>query len=152
MIKKLTIMLLLTILAFGTLQGCAIMHHTQIGEVDSDLVLRGRRFEVIISETGVNLSEAANITKAFTRNQKTRDGIQKVQDVIALFQMGPRTGNPVFSEEYADMMFSLMQKECPSGKMSGLTSIRETAKYPVISGEIVKIVGFCFDHKNRKRA
>jgi hypothetical protein len=122
---------------------CAIMHHTQVGEIDSEIILKGRKFELVVSETGFNLAEAAEIGKAVTSHQKTQDQIGDVQAIISMFQMGPTTGNHVFSDEYADKIFSMIKKECPSGKVSGLTSVRETAKYPVVSGEIVKIIGFC---------
>ncbi len=125
------------------LVGCAIMHHTQVGEIDSQAVLKGRRFEILISETGVNFDEVAQVGKALTQHQKTRDDIGGVAGLIALFQMGPRTGNQVFSPVYADKAFDLIRKECPRGTVSGLVSIRETAKYPVVSGEIVKIIGYC---------
>jgi hypothetical protein len=125
------------------LSGCAIMHHTQVGEIDSQAVLKGRRFEILISETGVNFDEAARVGKALTQHQQTRDDIGGVAGIISLFQMGPRTGNQVFSPMYADKAFDLLRKECPRGVVSGLVSIRETAKYPVVSGEIVKIIGYC---------
>lgn len=126
-----------------TLSGCAIMHHAQVGEIDSQAVLKGRRFEILISETGVNFEEVANVGKALTRHQGTRDDIGGAAAIISLFQMGPRTGNQVFSPMYADKAFDLIRKECPRGVVSGLVSIRETAKYPVVSGEIVKIIGYC---------
>lgn len=123
--------------------GCAFMHHTQIGDVDSDVVLKGKRFEILVSETGVNIKEAAEIGKAMTRHKGTQDQIQQVQQIISMFQMGPRTGNMVFSEDYADGIVQHIRTKCPRGKISGLMSIRETNKYPVISGEIIKIVGYC---------
>ena len=132
------------LILIALLPGCAIMHHTQIGEVDSRIVLEGRRFEIKVSEIGFNVKEAGNVAKAMTRHKGTQKHIGQVQAIIQLFQMGPKTGNPVFSDEYSDRVFSLIRKECPKGRVSGLTSIRETAKYPVISGEIVKVVGFCY--------
>jgi hypothetical protein len=125
------------------LSSCAIMHHTQLGEVDSDIVLNGRKFEVLVSEAGVSFKEAADIGQALTKHQKTSDDIANLQEILSLFQMGPRTGNHVFSDSYADQLFKMLKRECPSGKVSGLTSVRETAKYPVVSGEIVKIIGYC---------
>lgn len=136
----------LGMLAFAlTVSGCAIMHHTQLGEIDSRVVKKGRRFQILVSETGFNLDEAAAIGKAMTQHQKTRDDIAAVQAIIGLFQMGPRTGNQVLTDAYADQVFDLLRKECPKGRISGLMSVRETAKYPVISGEIVKVSGFCLE-------
>lgn len=123
--------------------GCAIMHHTQVSEVDSKIVLSGKRFEILVSEVGVNFKEIGNLAQSLTRHKKTGSDIKNVQEAISLFQMGPRTGNPVFTDLYADKIFRLLKQKCSSGKISGLTSIRETAKYPLVSGEIVKIIGYC---------
>lgn len=135
-----------TFLTVATLNliGCAFLHHAQLGEIDSTVVSKGRKFEILLSETGVNLQEAAAIGAAITRHQKTSEAIGNVGAIIGLFQMGPRTGNPVYDDKYADKLFDLLQKEC-RGTVTGLMSIRETAKYPVVSGEIVKIVGYCLE-------
>ena len=63
-------------------------------------------------------------------------------DIIAL-QTGPKTGKPVFTEKYSDKIIHELRTECPSGRITGLTMVRETAEYPVVSGEIVKVVGYC---------
>lgn len=51
---------LLTFILFQ-LVGCTVMHHTQISEVDSRIVRQGERFELLVSETGVNLDEAGGV-------------------------------------------------------------------------------------------
>lgn len=122
---------------------CAIMHHTQVGEIDSAVVLSGKRFEILVSETGFSLDEAASAAKLMTNNEQAKDNIESIRSIIALFQMGPRTGKDVMSPEYADNIYSMIKKKCSEGKISGLTSVRETASYPVISGEIVRIIGYC---------
>ena len=121
--------------------GCAVLHHVQVGEVDSQTVLGGRRFEIIVSETGIDLKEATEWGKALVSSAK--DVMHAVQAIVLLTQMGPRTGGVVFSEDYADKIFDRLEAECPNGRVSGLTSVREMTKYPVISGEIVKIIGYC---------
>ena len=129
------------------LSGCAIIHHTQVGEVDSKTVLKGQKFEIRVSETGVSFKEAAQIGKSLTNHQGTSDDIGQAQKILSMFQMGPSTGNHVFSDDYADLIFDKIKQKCPNGKISGLTSIRETAKYPVVSGEIVRILGYCLKIK-----
>lgn len=132
------------------LSGCAVMHHTQVGEIDSNVVLKGRKFEVLVSETGVNFKEGAKIGQALTRHKGTQRQLRDAQQILALFQMGPRTGNQVFSDDFADQIVSLVQANCPHGEISGLVSVRESAKYPVVSGEIVKIIGYCLEKKRGK--
>ncbi|MCY4643832.1 MAG: hypothetical protein OXB88_04385 [Bacteriovoracales bacterium] len=119
------------------------MHHVQVGEVDSKTVLKGRRFEILVSGIGFNLDEATDIGKGIFH--KDQEAFENIKDLISAFQMGPRTGNPVFSVAYTDKIFGSLKKECPSGDISGLTSVRETAKYPVVSGEIIKIIGYCLE-------
>lgn len=139
--KKNNFLILLT--SSLILNGCAFLHQYQMSSIDSDMVMSGKKFEIIVSETGVNLQEAANTAKLFTQSQQTRGDMQRVNEIISMFQMGPRTGNMVFNEKYADSIMRAIQVECPTGKISGMTSIRETAKYPVVSGEIVRITGYC---------
>ena len=124
----------------SSLIGCAVLHKVQISEIDN----RGKLtpFEIKVSETGVDLNDIRNIQRGLFN---TKDG-NKVGDALAivgLFQMGPRTGNIVFNEDYAMNLYKALHAQCPSGEVTGVTAIRETRKYPVISGEIVKIKGYC---------
>ncbi len=121
------------------------MHSAQLGEIDSRVVSKGRRFQVLVSEMGFNLDEAGSILRHSTNHVGTQNQIAEAQAIIGLFQMGPRTGNQVMNETYADSMIDLLRKECPKGRISGLMSIRETAKYPVISGEVVRLTGYCLE-------
>lgn len=127
------------------LNGCTILHKTQIGEIDSKAISQGQRFEVLLSETGVNLKEAAQIARAFTNSSQTSSQIKEVEEFISYFQMGPRTGNMVFNDRYADAVPKILLAKCPSGRISNLMCVRETAKYPVVSGEIIKIIGYCLN-------
>ena len=130
----------LLVLLAGTVS-CARLHHAQVGEIDSSAVLEGNRFEIIISESGLNLDDAAEVAKLFAGSQSKE--VDTIRDIIKLFQMGPSTGNPVFEEQYADVLFDVLNAECPDGQITGLVSIRESADYPVVSGEIIKLVGYC---------
>lgn len=120
--------------------GCAQLHHAQVGNIDDRS--KSTKFEILVSETGVSVEDISNILKATSRNPRNNDG-GRIADTIALFQMGPRTGNPVYNQDYAERLVYMIYEKCPSGKVTGLMSIRETRKYPVISGEIVKVTGYC---------
>jgi len=130
------------------LSGCAVLHHVQIGDLDNRGKLRA--FDIKVSETGINLDEAAEIGKAVSR--KNSQVIEDINAIISLFQMGPRTGNMVFNDKFAEGVIDLIYKECPSGRVTGLTSIREMRKYPVISGEIVKVTGYCIEGEGRRNS
>ncbi len=131
------------ILCLLWLVSCAQLHHVQLSDISDRGRENSKTLDLKVSETGVNLQEAADIAKAFTRNEKAREQMQQVQDVIAMFQMGPRTGNPVYTENYWRALTPMIEKECPSGRVSNVMSIRETRKYPVVSGEIVRIQATC---------
>lgn len=130
------------------LHSCAFLHSTQIGEIDGRIISTGRKFELLVSETGININEAGAIARGINRNARTDSRLASLEAIISLFQMGPRTGNGVLDQTYADKIFDALKEKCPSGNMSGLVSIRESAKYPVISGEIVRIIGYCKDLKS----
>ena len=121
------------------------MHHISVADVDSETILKGRKFEIKVSETGFDLKEAKEISKLAIQSQKGKDTADGIEGIISLFQMGPKTGNPILDDSYADSIFDKLKVKCPSMKISGLMAIRETADYPVISGEIVRITGFCLD-------
>ena len=136
---------ILTVLTTGLSNtGCVYLHSAQVGDVDSEIVSHGQRFEIRVSEGGFNLQEgtqlAASMAKAAGRSSDT---IESVSGIIQLFQVGPKTGNPVFTDDYSDDLIHQLKLKCPSGRISGLTSVRETAKYPVVSGEVVKLIGYC---------
>ncbi|MBI1862278.1 MAG: hypothetical protein HYR96_15295 [Deltaproteobacteria bacterium] len=129
------------------LSGCAVLHHAQVGDIDCDARYNLRPITLMVSEMGLNLDEAKSVAQSFTHDAQSQKAMQDVKNAIAMFQQGPRTGNPVFNDKYAENMIHDIYKECPSGRITGITSIRETRKYPVISGEIVKIKAFCMEKR-----
>lgn len=141
MLQRTRLPLLLTGLLITS--SCAVLHHVQVGEVNDDPKYALRPFELKVSEVGVDFKEAGDIAKSLTKSKQAKSDIGGVMGIIQLFQQGPRTGVPVFSETYAQNIVNDLYKECPSGQVTGLVSIREMRKYPVISGEIVKIKGYC---------
>lgn len=119
--------------------GCAELHNVSYGEIEAG---RGRPFEIMVSETGVNVGEAASMARSLNGTSGGRQG-SSAEDIISLFQTGPKTGNPVFNDTYADRLHEDLTRACPTMRIHHLIVTRETQKYPVISGEIVKIKGEC---------
>lgn len=122
------------------LSSCAIRHHVQVSDVIRKSSAKLRPFNVKVSATGVNVKEAGELASFVT---KDNDRAREIAEIIALFQMGPRTGNPVFEEKYADIVPKLILAKCPQGNITGLLMVRETAKYPLVSGEIINVSGYC---------
>jgi len=121
---------------------CTRLHSVQFG----DNYYQGAKrvpFEVIVSEVGVSTDDAAEIAKLVAQDQKTKDTIESIRVLLAMSQFGPKTGNPVLNDAFADKAAGMILEKCPSGRVTGLVSIRETNKPPVISGEIVRIKGYC---------
>ena len=126
------------------LSSCAYVYQVQVGDIDDRESFESSPFEIKVSEKGFNLEEAGEIAEALGN-----DSGKKVGDLLGMFQMGPRTGNPVYNERYAEDLLFLIKQKCPNGRVSGLTITREQSeRYPVISGEIVKVTGHCL----RKRS
>ncbi|MBX3021993.1 MAG: hypothetical protein KF799_09980 [Bdellovibrionales bacterium] len=126
--------------------GCAQLHHVQMGDVYSPDGYVKQPFDIKVSETGVNLQEIGAASKALL-NKQAGERMERAAALVGLFQMGPRTGNPVYVTGYTDGLVRAIYEKCPSGNVSGLMSVRETRKYPVVSGEIVKITGYCLVKK-----
>ncbi len=120
---------------------CTYVHKVSIGEIDDRSGFEKVPFEVLVSEIGVNVDEAVDLAGflASTNNKEENE----VKNIIKLFQFGPVTGNPVYNETYAENILESIMKKCPDGRTSNLTVIRETNKYPVVSGEIIRITGYC---------
>lgn len=121
--------------------GCAVLHHVQVGQIDNRDSHALIPFEILMSETGVSTEEIGKMAKA--TNSKTGDDVAGLAAIISLFQTGPRTGNITYNQRYAERLIYEIHQKCPSGQVTGLMSIREMKKYPAISGEIVKVTGFC---------
>lgn len=124
------------------LSACAQLHHVAIGDIDNRPGYVKKPFDIKVSETGINLQEASHIGRALMNERQGRD-MEKIMGIVSLFQMGPRTGEPVFVKDYAKDLVQVIYEKCPSGRVTGLMSVRETRKYPVVSGEIVKVTGYC---------
>ena len=129
------------LIAVGLLTACARLDHVQIGDIDQS---QGTLtpFTVQISEFGFEAAAAAEIGRIATEGQASQQ-FQTIRDILALINMGPRTGNPVFSDDYAEKIMNYIYAECPTGKMTGLTSIREAKGFGPVTGEIVRISGYC---------
>lgn len=136
------VFLILMALCFGA-SGCAVLHHVQIGDIDKAGGRKTSKIDIKVSETGINIKEAGEIAKALSTSKEGREAADTISTIISLFQMGPHTGNGVFSDTYAEDLIEKLYEQCPSGTVTALESIRETRKYPVVSGEIVNVQGLC---------
>ena len=131
---------LLSIALFGT--ACAHLHHYQLGDIDAS---EGRLepFTVRVDETGFDAQEALELAKQTSSSRAGSERVSDAQDVLALFQVGPSTGDATFRDDWADGVLAKIRARCPTGRMTGISVARESADYPVVSGEVVTIKGYC---------
>lgn len=129
--------------------GCAHMHHYSIGEMPGSNT-KAERFEVKVSETGVDVGEATALARAISKSSSFDRAAKTTNDIWNAITFGPTTGGKVFSDTYPDVLAEQVRNACPNGTIVGLTSIRESNKYPVISGEIVRIIGYCRKNEGPK--
>lgn len=125
-----------------SLSGCASLYQVEIGDLDNT---HGplQRLEVKGSETGVDVAQGASMAKMVTNSREVHQAANTISTVWQLISYGPRTGNVTFSDTYADDLPERLLAACPSHRLTGVTSIREANRYPVISGEIVRLIGYC---------
>jgi|APSaa5957512535_1039671.scaffolds.fasta_scaffold19116_5 hypothetical protein len=120
---------------------CAVLHHAQVGDIDNRDSFIQVPFDIKVSQTGVMVDGALAITA------QTLNNAGGSLPIINMFYMGPRTGQVVFNDTYADKLTISMLEKCPSEKITGITAIREMRNYSLISGEIIKVTGYCLQDR-----
>ena len=120
--------------------GCAVLHRTQLGDVEHVPAGRGTPVSVKVSETTVDFNEIGDNAKSVGPSKNLGEASHAY---TTYFQFGPRTGAPVFNEAYARAVPDMLIEKCSGGHLTDLISIRETRAYPVIKGEIVRIEAVC---------
>lgn len=111
--------------------GCATLHHVQIGEIDNRDYDNVSRFEVNMGRVSI---DADNLLMELSN---------RGSDVLSLFSMGPRTGTPGGTAGISGDLLERLLDACPSGKITGLTSTRESTNYAYAANESVRVSGFC---------
>lgn len=135
----------LSISAFFALTlSCASLHHVQIGEMDQSAG-KLTPFDLKTNEFGIDVGEAAHVAKAISHSKGFDKGVDTVENAWQMITFGPKTGAVIFSDTYASHMVEKIWELCPSRRVTGLFTIRESINYPIIKGEIVKIRGYCIN-------
>ena len=134
--RRLTSLLLLALLPASA--GCVSLPHAQRDENDAQ---QGRHqpIDIHVSVTGVNTKAVGAVASVALHSSKP----SQIASLVALFQFGPKTGDVVFDDRFADGVALAILDRCPSARVTGLVSMRESTKYYAISGEYVTVRGFC---------
>lgn len=120
---------------------CAELYHYQLSDIDST---QGTLVPVSaqVSSTGVDFEQVWQVLE-LTPSSRQRERIWTAQEVQSSAHSGPTTGNPTFNDRWADEVASVLLAQCPSGRITGVSAVREQRKYSAISGEIVTVKGLC---------
>ena len=133
----------LAILILWAITGsCAVLHKVQLGD-QYRVPSSAKPVSIRVSETTVNIAEAADIARAVSGSKTTRQLGEAADLYTTFFQFGPRTGTPVYNEFYARDLAERLVKQCPGGRVTNVISLRETRSYPVVKGEIIRLDGQC---------
>ena len=132
------------------LSGCAALHHVQVGNIYNRNDVELRPIELKVSEIGIDLNDAKAISRLTMDRQSSKE-VNSALAFIELFQSGPHTGAGVYSLDYIKQVNRDLRSQCENGFITGLMAIRETRKYPVIHGEIIKIKAYCATPKGDPR-
>ena len=120
------------------LVGCATLHRAQLDEIDGQhahLV----PFEIHVSETGVSAKAIGQIASIAMKSSRP----SQIASIVALFQFGPKTGEVVYDDTFADAVATDILERCPTARVTGLMSLRESTNYYAVSGEYVTVRGYC---------
>jgi hypothetical protein len=122
--------------------GCARLDHVQISDIDQS----GGRLKPIsvkISNTGFNAAETVAIAGELAQSGSAKESLGDLAALLALINMGPTTGNPVYNDRYAENILIQLHQQCASGKITAIRNVREALSYGPVSGEIVRIDADC---------
>jgi len=122
--------------------GCARLDHIQISDIDQS---QGslKAISVKISNTGFNAAETVAIAGALAQSDSTKESLGDLATLLALVNMGPTTGNPVYNDHYAENILMQLHQQCASGKITAIRNVREGLSYGPVSGEVVRIDADC---------
>lgn len=116
--------------------GCMTLHRTSIG----DVARGGRKFEIQITDVGINLERTS---KAIGEMADKSKEAEQIKSIMGLFQWGPKTGNPVYNISAWSGLAEKILENCPSGRVHSLVSNREYREFYYGSAEGVRVTGYC---------
>ncbi|MEZ9709088.1 hypothetical protein AB4254_10460 [Vibrio breoganii] len=134
----------LALLSIGvaSVSACSQLHHVQLSDIDQT---QGELspIRIKVNEFGFDAAETARIGSEVVTSERASENMEIVATVLALMNMGPTTGNPVYNDAYADKIMQQVDAQCPSHNLTGLTSVRESTNFGTVSGEVVRVDGYC---------
>lgn len=130
--------------AFYGLSACAVMHRSAIGEVLPEPGATESRVELGVDDIGVDHANLAKDVANVAKNTGNNNFAKGIEFFVWATTFSPRTGNPTTTDTWADQLAMRLQQHCPNGRVSGIQTLRESAEYPYVSGEIVRVRAICY--------
>ena len=131
--------------------GCASLYQHQMNSINTETTIKGNRFEIILSEKNVNMTESelgSTLSKKMVKDKLKREKASLLRFIASHFTLSPVDINPIFIEDYADKLAEMILLKCPNGSITGLTTTKERTSYEgesiPIRGAIVKVTGYCW--------
>lgn len=123
------------------------MHRSAIGEREAPSS-SAQPIAVDVSDIGVDTRGIAKTGAAATRTVGRQSGTMKniaggIEFLAWATTQSPRTGNPTWDDLWADSISQQLRERCPDGVVTGIQTTRESASYPYVSGEIVRVRAYC---------
>lgn len=125
------------------------MHRTHVSEIEPRLP-DSHPIDIKASEIGFDVQGAGKMSSRLLKRGGNQDAAKWLDFIVWATTWSPKTGNPTTSETWADSVPSALKKECPNGKVSNIQVVRESASYPLVSGEIVRIRAICYGSNGGK--
>lgn len=129
---------LLTFLNLCSCSSLYVFHQDEIDQSSGSLF----PFNIKVSQLGLNPKDMSSANVLFSSDE-VASRFKALALLLSLSNMGPKTGLPVFSFVDANQLLDYLMLECPTGEITGLSSIRESISYIFFSKEIIAIKGFC---------
>ncbi len=125
------------------LSACAQIHHVQIGSIDN--TANGIPIEVVVKTVGVDAAKVVRTAENISQFGKKKKKNNKASNIVAMFQMGPKTGAPIYDEVWGEKLMTELHLKCPTAKLKNIHSIRTATDYAGsgITQETVIIRALC---------
>ena len=114
----------------------------QIGAIDNTVA--GVPINVVITDIGVDAAKVARRMEQIVQFNKKKKN-NTVSNAISMFQVGPKTGAPVYDEHWGEHLLKELHLKCPSGRLKNVHSRRLSTDYgdTGVTKEIVVVDAIC---------
>lgn len=111
--------------------GCLTPFHVSVGDIDNTHQDTMRHFSVEIVAGGLDENAFVGYFS------------DSLDSLLYAFSQGPRTGRPLRKSSIGGSLVEEIYKKCPSGRVTGLMTVRESKSFYFYRTETVRVSGYC---------